>query len=109
MTPKKEVVYPLDMVIYTTFEYSNMKLEELYPMNWKVSIDVKNTGMAGAEIVQLYTYCKNSAILRAEKELKGFMLFLEPGEQKTADLYLEHRSFAHYNPKLPIGAWKVVL
>lgn len=101
-TAKKEVVYPFGYGLsYTTFEYSNMKLEELGPMSWKVSIDVKNTGsMAGAEIVQLYIHCKKSAILRAEKELKGFQkLFLEPGEQKTAEFILEHRSFAYYNPK----------
>jgi beta-glucosidase len=86
---------------YTTFEYSNLEVEELGPMSYKVSVDVTNTGKeAGAEVVQLYVHCAASKLFRAEKELKGFgKLYLKPGECKKLTMTLDQRSFAYYNTK----------
>ncbi len=97
---KKEAAYPFGYGLsYTSFEYSNLQAEELDSLQYKVSVDVTNTGKeSGAEIVQLYVHCNSSSIFRAEKELKGFAkLFLEPGETKRAEMLLDKRSFAYYN------------
>lgn len=99
-TVKKEAAYPFGYGLsYTSFEYSNLQVEELDSLHYKVSVDVTNTGKeSGAEIIQLYVHCNSSSIFRAEKELKGFAkLFLEAGETKKAQILLDKRSFAYYN------------
>jgi len=101
-TVRKAVAYPFGYGLsYTTFEYSNLQVEELEPYRYHVTVDITNTGKeAGAEIVQLYVHCNASSIFRAEKELKGFAkVFLEAGETKKAELTLDKRSFAYYNTK----------
>lgn len=99
---KKPVVYPFGYGLsYTTFEYSNLTVEELKPYHYRVSLEITNTGKEdGAEIVQLYVHHNSSSIFRAEKELKGFAkVFLAAGETKKAELLLDQRSFAYYNTK----------
>ncbi len=99
-TVKKEAAYPFGYGLsYTSFEYSNLQVEELDSLHYKVSVDVTNTGKeSGAEIIQLYVHCNSSSIFRAEKELKGFAkLFLEAGQTKNAQILLDKRSFAYYN------------
>lgn len=102
-TAKKSVAYPFGYGLsYTTFEYGDLKVsEEQYTpgQDLKVEMTVTNTGdKAGAEIVQLYVAKKESAIFRAEKELKGFeKVYLAPGESKTVEFKLNSRSFAYYN------------
>ena len=80
---------------YTTFDYSNLKLEEAEIPNGtslRLSVDVTNTGhMAGKEIVELYirkvvdeTYGEKSGYNKPLRQLKGFeKIVLEPGETKT--------------------------
>ena len=111
---KMDVLFPFGYGLsYTTFRYSNMRVEVNSTINnksgdglkandndkIKVYIDITNTGSkAGAEIVQLYI--KNFIFLenRPEKELKNFTkVFLEPGETKTACMELNFRSFAYFN------------
>lgn len=101
-TVKHDVLFPFGYGLsYTTFEYSNLEVEELAPLSYKVSVDITNTGKeAGAEVVQLYIHCATSKLFRAEKELKGFgKLYLEPGECKKLTMTLDQRSFAYYNTK----------
>lgn len=102
-TAKKSVAYPFGYGLsYTEFKYGDLKVsEEKYTpgQDLKVEMTVTNTGeKAGAEIVQLYIAKKDTAIFRAEKELKGFeKVYLAPGESKTVEFKLNSRSFAYYN------------
>ena len=79
---------------YTTFEYSNLKLDQK-TLNAKspvhVSVDVKNTGkVAGDEIVQLYLSDKYASVIPYESMLKGFeRVSLKPGETKTVNFVIE--------------------
>ncbi len=97
-----EVVFPFGYGLsYTTFEYSDLKIEQKDQLNYKVTSMITNTGtVAGGEAVQLYIHCNESKIFRAEKELKAFdKVYLQPGESKTVEFELDQRSFAYYNTK----------
>jgi beta-glucosidase len=63
-------------------------------------LDVTNTGkIAGKEIVQLYVHDRKSALVRPEKELKGFAkVELQPGETRSISIPLDFRAFAFYHP-----------
>lgn len=92
---EKEVQFPFGHGLsYTTFSYSNLKLDEE-----GVSLEIKNIGdRAGQEIVQLYIEKENTEIVRPKKELKGFKkVSLEPGEKKNIRIALERRDFAYYD------------
>lgn len=99
----KEVLYPFGHGLsYTTFEYSDIKLDKTeMDENEKLSVSfkVRNTGnVAGAEIAQVYVSDKESTIFRPVKELKGFRkIQLEPGEEKEITVELCRRAFAFYN------------
>lgn len=79
---------------YTTFEYSNLKVDQKTP-NAKspvhVSVDVKNTGkVAGDEIVQLYLSDKYASVIPYESQLRGFeRVSLKPGETRTVNFVIE--------------------
>lgn len=89
---------------YTTFNYSNARVSAKTFKDVDgvvVSVNVTNTGkLAGREIVQLYVHDQKSALVRPEKELKGFAkVQLQPGETKSVSIPLDFRSFAYYHPK----------
>ena len=93
---------------YTTFAYSNLRLDKETVTDsdvLHVSVDVTNTGtVAGKEIVQLYVRDLTESTDRPVKELKGFeKVTLEPGETKTVTMQLDYRSFAWYSTSL--GDW----
>lgn len=106
-----EVLFPFGYGLsYTTFEYSDLKLDKKEMKDdevLKVSVKVKNTGkVKGKEIVQLYVRDVKSNYIRPEKELKGFeKVELEPGEEKEVVFYLDKRAFAFYN--IDIKDWYV--
>jgi beta-glucosidase len=85
---------------YTTFEYSNLKIQEgangAMPT---VECDLKNSGTrAGAEVVQVYVAPQKSSVARPEKELRGFAkVELKPGESKRVSVPLSPRAFAYYS------------
>ncbi|MDD5502024.1 MAG: glycoside hydrolase family 3 C-terminal domain-containing protein, partial [Candidatus Thermoplasmatota archaeon] len=90
---------------YTTFEYSNMKVDKSViglDGKVKVSVDVKNTGdVAGAEVVQLYIGYEGSAVDRSVKDLKGFdKVFLQPGEKKTVTIEVAAENVSYYSTGL---------
>ena len=96
----KPVRYPFGHGLsYTTFEYSNLSVCE-----YKVSVQVKNTGtVSGGEVVQLYIAPPQNGIFRPVRELKGFeRVELAPGETKTVEFTLDDRSFAIWS-----GGWKI--
>ena len=79
---------------YTDFAYADARCRkaEVKPgATVQVSVDVTNTGkVAGKEVVQLYIGDEESALVRPEKELKGFRkISLEPGETKTVTFDIE--------------------
>ncbi len=100
---KKDVLFPFGFGLsYTTFEYSDLKLNKKTMQDTSTvtaTFNVKNTGdVAGAEIVQLYVADKESTIFRPVQELKGFQKFwLEPGETKEVSITLDKRAFAFFN------------
>jgi beta-glucosidase len=90
---------------YTSFSYSNIKLTKNANGTVAATATVTNTGKtAGAEVMQLYVHKENSAIARAEKELKGFeKVLLQPGQSKTVSIQLDTTAFQYFNEKK--NAW----
>lgn len=91
----KNVLFPFGYGLsYTTFEYSDLKIDGL-----NVSYTVKNTGdMDGYEACQLYVSDPNPIVFKAKKELKGFeKVFVKKGESVHVSHTLDYRSFAFYN------------
>lgn len=87
---------------YTTFEYSNLKLNGTKfktGEDIKVSVEVKNTGNRdGKEVVQLYIRDLVGSITRPVKELKGFELVeIKAGESKTVTFTLNNATLGFYN------------
>lgn len=83
---------------YTTYAYSDMKVQETDD-TLEVSVNVKNTGgRAGTEIVQLYMQDITASLVRPVKELKGFTRVpLAAGEEKTVVLTLAKKDMGFYN------------
>jgi len=87
---------------YTDFKYSGLKTDKkAYNINDNITITtkVKNTGKrAGKETVELYIGKPNSAVERAEKELKAFKKVLVPaGKEVTVTLSVPVKSLAYYD------------
>lgn len=94
-TARKPVRWPFGFGLsYTTFSY-----EQLVIQGNTVSCSVCNTGeCAGEEIVQVYVSKHDSAVFRAEQELKGFArVSLEPGETKLVSIPLDNHAFSFYH------------
>jgi beta-glucosidase len=76
-----------------------------------VRVGVTNTGdRRGAEVVQCYVAPPpSSRVTRAPKELKAFIKTqLDPGESTTAELTLDARAFAYWDPSAgEHGDWRV--
>ena len=82
---EKTPLYPFGYGLsYTTFEYSNLKInKKTFSKGEKieVSVDLKNTGkVTGKEVAQLYLQDEFASVVRPVKELKGFeMIELKAG------------------------------
>ena len=92
---------------YTTFALDDLQIEaETLDAEGtlRVSARLRNTGSrAGAEVVQLYAGCAQSAYDRPVKELKGFRkVLLQPGEEQRVAFELPIRDLAVWD-----GGWKV--
>ena len=91
----KEVAYPFGYGLsYTSFSFSGLTVTED-----KVSVKVRNTGKrSGSEVVQLYIGMRDSRIMRAVRELKGFhKVYLEPGEERMVDFFLDRDCFSYFD------------
>jgi beta-glucosidase len=98
-TKKVEPLFPFGHGLsYTTFEYSDLKLDKK-GTQVVVSFAVKNTGSrAGAEVAQVYVSDEVAAVERPEKELKAFQkIVLQPGETKKVSLTLEEKAFQYFD------------
>ncbi len=100
---EKTPLYPFGHGLnYTTFEYSDLKLNKKsfsIGEDVHVSLKIKNTGnVKGKEVVQLYIRDLFASVTRPVKELKGFkMEELEPGEIKTVQFVLNKKTLGFYN------------
>ncbi|MGE4489231.1 MAG: glycoside hydrolase family 3 C-terminal domain-containing protein [Kiritimatiellales bacterium] len=83
---------------YTTFAYSDMKVETT-PDGITVTAIITNSGdAAGAETVQLYVGEKDADVARPVRELKAFAkVHLEPGESRPVSLKLRPIDLAYYD------------
>lgn len=95
---------------YTRFELAGARLSApaiAADGSVTVSVDVTNTGdRPGAEVVQVYVRRPHSALVRPDRELRGFAkVRLAPGETRTVAIDLGPRAFAHYDPAA--AAWCV--
>lgn len=99
----KTVAYPFGYGLsYTTFEYSNYKVEKTSHNIYTVSVDVKNTGdYAGKEVVQVYVQKPyiDGGIEKAAVELIGYekTKLLAKNESVTVTVKVDERDFASYD------------
>jgi beta-glucosidase len=100
---EKTPLYPFGYGLsYTTFEYSNLKInKKTFSKGEKVevSVDLKNTGkVTGKEVAQLYLHDEFASVVKPVKELKGFeMIELKAGETKTITFTLTDAELGFYN------------
>ncbi len=103
-TKKIQPLFPFGFGLsYTTFAYSNLRVERLSEAGGpvaRVSVDIENTGeREGAEVAELYVHEEHPRLFRPEKELKGFQrVFLKRGEKRTVTFLLDRRAFSYYDP-----------
>ena len=96
---------------YTTFEYSDHKIDKTQMKSGEVvtaSVKVKNTGNYKAkETVQLYIRDVCASIVRPVKELKGFeKIELMPGEEKTVSFQITEEELAFWGADMQRKAEK---
>ena len=97
---------------YTTFEYSNLKMNDEAKTSDEsvtLSFNVKNTGkMAADEIAQIYlSPTKDDQKIRAI-QLQGFArVSLQPGEKKTVRVKLYTEQFGYYKNTNGKRSWNV--
>jgi len=91
---------------YTTFAYRDLAVE-VGPYGVEVGLVVTNTGSRrGSTVVQVYVRRPESAVARADRELRGFeKLALEPAESAVVTLTLPPTAFRHWDPRG--GAWTI--
>ncbi|MCL2631160.1 MAG: glycoside hydrolase family 3 C-terminal domain-containing protein [Firmicutes bacterium] len=87
---------------YTTFEYSDLKVDKsVYESGKtiKVSAKVTNTGsVKGKEAVLMFVRCKSDKVWRADKELKGFSkIELNPSESGVVEFEIDERALSFFN------------
>ena len=84
---------------YTSFNYSNLIINDANPASIKVMVTIKNTGETdGQEVAQLYIHDKIASVVRPVKELKGFSkLNLKAGEARQVEFTLTAAELGFYN------------
>ncbi|MBQ1264587.1 MAG: fibronectin type III-like domain-contianing protein, partial [Oscillospiraceae bacterium] len=87
---------------YTTFDYSDLKIEKNGETDFTVTFKLTNTGSVdAAEVAQLYVGQLASRVSRPQKELRAFeKVFLRAGESKTVTMKLDSRAFAFYSTNI---------
>ena len=91
------VLYPFGYGLsYTTFEYSDIQISpKVITPNETATVNLKVTntgGVAGDEVVQLYTRDVLSSVTTYEKNLAGFeRVHLQPGETKEVKFTIDRK------------------
>ncbi len=103
---------------YTSFEYSNLKIEpEATGIGGsiRVSVDIENAGhRPGEEVVQLYINDVISSVVTPVQQLRGFeKTLLRPGEKRTVSFVLtpEHLGLLNHHLEWVVepGVFKVMV
>jgi beta-glucosidase len=101
-----EPLYPFGFGLsYTSFELSDLTISS-HTLNADGSVDVAVTvqnmgGVAGDEVVQLYTRHENASVTRPVKELKGFKrVTLEPGATIRVTFTLFANQLAYFDRRM---------
>lgn len=100
---------------YTSFEYSNLVMQEKENGNVIVRATVKNTGRrAGDEVVQLYVTDMYASVKTRITELKDFTrIHLQPGESKIVSFELTPYDLSlldeHMDRVVEKGAFKILV
>jgi beta-glucosidase len=110
-------LYPFGFGLsYTTFSYSNLKLDKskiTKSDELKINVNIKNTGdFDGEEVVQLYIQDLVGSVTRPVKELKRFQkIFLKKGEEKVVEFTISEKDLrfttADMKFKSEIGTFKI--
>jgi beta-glucosidase len=89
---------------YASFEYSNLKVNQIENGLMNVSVDVQNTGkVEGKEVVQVYITDVEASMTRPMKQLKRFKkVSLKAGEKYTANFQLSKDDLSFYNDKMQL-------
>ena len=98
-----DALYPFGYGLsYTTFEYSDLKLEALGGNRVKVSLNVKNTGKYdGEEVVQTYVTDLVASTVRPRKQLRAFERVAVPaGETVAVEMVLDESAFIVYDRQM---------
>ncbi len=99
-TQKLQVSYPFGYGLsYTTYEYSNAKVEN-NGEQLVVSVDVKNNGaVAGKEVVEVYVTAPAGALDKPAQELKAYAktAVLAPGASETVTLTIPVADLASFS------------
>ena len=99
LTAKKGVRYPFGYGLsYTTFEYSDINVEENGDKIC-VSCELKNTGKYdGAEVVQLYVKAPKEGVFKPERELRGFSkVYLKSGQSKRVEIVISKDGLRYWD------------
>lgn len=94
-TANVKVKYPFGYGLsYTNFDFDNLKVSQD-----GISVEVTNVGkVAGTETVQLYIGKKDSPLIRATRELKGFaQVTLAPNEKKIVKIPFDDKTFRFWD------------
>jgi beta-glucosidase len=101
----KKPIYPFGFGLsYTTFDYSNIRIEKpaiAIGDTVNVQVDVKNTGRYDSdEVVQLYLKQLNAKEIKPIRELKNFQrIHLKKGETQTVQFTLDRESLSYWNSR----------
>lgn len=95
-----EPLYPFGYGLsYTSFSYSDLKVDLVSNAEVTVSVKLTNTGsVKGKEVAQLYLRDEFASVTRPVRELKGFELVeLNPKESKTVKFTLTPAELGFYD------------
>ena len=98
-------LYPFGFGLsYTEFDISDVEVRMGQDKRVHVHCNVSNTGnVAGAEVVQCYYETLHASVVRPKKELVRFQkVFLDPGEKKNVDFYIDPKEFSYYDKNMKI-------
>lgn len=105
LTPRFPFGYGLS---YTTFSVDNLSVDNTQIDDEDVvrlTVDVTNTGdAAGSEVVQAYVSYPGSAVVRADRDLKGFAkVSVAPGATESVEIKIRVGDLAYYDT--PNAQW----
>lgn len=99
-TGRRPVAYPFGFGLsYTTFAYTDLRIEPAGENRWTARVRVRNTGeRAGAEVVQLYLAGRGEDA--PAHELAAFAkVFLEPEQSREVELSIEPRAVSRWDAR----------